>query len=106
MEIPAFHVMTHDSIGLGEDGPTHQPVEQIASLRAMPGLLVLRPGDANEVTECYRVVMESKHHPAILRLQPAGAPHVRPDEGRSRERECERAPTCWPTPRVASPRCC
>ncbi|MGZ3480861.1 MAG: transketolase family protein, partial [Myxococcaceae bacterium] len=66
MEIPAFHVMTHDSIGLGEDGPTHQPVEQIASLRAMPGLLVLRPGDANEVTECYRVVMESKHHPAIL----------------------------------------
>ncbi|MGZ5958307.1 MAG: transketolase family protein, partial [Myxococcaceae bacterium] len=66
MEIPTFHVMTHDSIGLGEDGPTHQPVEQIASLRAMPGLLVLRPGDANEVTECYRVVMESKHHPAIL----------------------------------------
>jgi transketolase len=66
MEIPAFHVMTHDSIGLGEDGPTHQPIEQIASLRAMPGLWVLRPGDANEVTECYRVVMESKHHPAIL----------------------------------------
>ena len=66
MEIPAFHVMTHDSIGLGEDGPTHQPIEQIASLRAMPGLLVLRPGDANEVTECYRVTMESRHHPAIL----------------------------------------
>ena len=66
MEIPAFHVMTHDSIGLGEDGPTHQPVEQIASLRAIPGLWVLRPADANEVTECYRLVMESKHHPAIL----------------------------------------
>jgi transketolase len=66
MEIPAFHVMTHDSIGLGEDGPTHQPIEHLASLRAIPGLWVLRPGDANEVTECYRLVMESKHHPAIL----------------------------------------
>jgi transketolase len=68
MEIPAFHVMTHDSIGLGEDGPTHQPIEQLASLRAMPGLLVFRPGDANEVTECYRVVMESRLHPSILSL--------------------------------------
>jgi len=66
MEIPAFHVMTHDSIGLGEDGPTHQPIEQLASLRAMPGLWVIRPGDANEVTECYRLVMESKRHPVIL----------------------------------------
>ena len=74
MEIPVFHVMTHDSIGLGEDGPTHQPVEQIASLRAMPGLLVLRPGDANEVTECYRVVMESSHHPAILVLSRQALP--------------------------------
>ena len=74
MEIPVFHVMTHDSIGLGEDGPTHQPVEQIASLRAMPGLLVLRPGDANEVTECYRVVMESRHHPAILVLSRQALP--------------------------------
>jgi transketolase len=66
MEIPAFHVMTHDSIGLGEDGPTHQPIEQLASLRAIPGMRVFRPGDANEVTECYRLVMESRHHPAIL----------------------------------------
>jgi len=74
MEIPVFHVMTHDSIGLGEDGPTHQPVEQIAALRAMPGLLVLRPGDANEVTECYRVVMESRHHPAILVLSRQALP--------------------------------
>ena len=74
MEIPVFHVMTHDSIGLGEDGPTHQPIEQIASLRAMPGMWVLRPGDANEVTECYRVVMESKHHPAILSLSRQALP--------------------------------
>jgi len=66
MEIPAFHVMTHDSIGLGEDGPTHQPIEQLASLRAVPGLRVMRPADANEVTECYRLVLESKHHPTIL----------------------------------------
>jgi len=74
MEIPVFHVMTHDSIGLGEDGPTHQPIEQVASLRAMPGLWLLRPGDANEVTECYRVVMESKHHPAILSLSRQALP--------------------------------
>ena len=66
MEIHTFHVMTHDSIGLGEDGPTHQPIEQLASLRAMPGLLVLRPGDANEVTEAYKIVMRSTRHPAIL----------------------------------------
>ena len=74
MEIPAFHVMTHDSIGLGEDGPTHQPIEQLASLRAMPGLLVFRPGDANEVTECYRVVMESRLHPSILSLSRQALP--------------------------------
>jgi transketolase len=68
MEIPVFHVMTHDSIGLGEDGPTHQPIEHLASLRAMPGLWVLRPADANEVVECYKLVLGNKHHPAILSL--------------------------------------
>ena len=66
MEIPTFHVMTHDSIGLGEDGPTHQPIEQLASLRAMPGLIVLRPADANEVTESYKIAMRSTRHPLIL----------------------------------------
>ena len=66
MEIPTFHVMTHDSIGLGEDGPTHQPVEQLASLRAMPGLIVLRPADANEVTEAYKIALRSTRHPLIL----------------------------------------
>ncbi len=66
MEIPFIHVFTHDSIGVGEDGPTHQPVEQLASLRAIPGMIVLRPGDANEVTEAWRVVAQLKHEPACL----------------------------------------
>ena len=54
MKLPIFHVFTHDSIGVGEDGPTHQPVEQLVSLRAIPGLVTLRPADANEVREAYR----------------------------------------------------
>ncbi|MBM4261594.1 MAG: transketolase [Deltaproteobacteria bacterium] len=68
MEIPALHVFTHDSIGVGEDGPTHQPVEHLASLRAIPGLINLRPGDANEVAEAWRVVMQLKHEPVTLAL--------------------------------------
>jgi transketolase len=74
MEIPAFHVMTHDSIGLGEDGPTHQPIEHLASLRAIPGMRVFRPADANEVVECYKVVLGSKHHPAIISLSRQALP--------------------------------
>ncbi|MCX8252815.1 MAG: transketolase [Beijerinckiaceae bacterium] len=66
MELHNFTVFTHDSIGVGEDGPTHQPIEQVPSLRMIPGLLVFRPGDANEVAETYRVVMELKHNPAAL----------------------------------------
>ncbi|HVA99824.1 MAG TPA: transketolase C-terminal domain-containing protein, partial [Acidimicrobiales bacterium] len=68
MEIPVIHIFTHDSIGVGQDGPTHQPVEQLASLRAMPGLLVFRPCDANEVTECWRVIAELRREPAALVL--------------------------------------
>lgn len=68
MQIPAIFIFTHDSIGVGEDGPTHQPIEQLASLRAMPGLVVLRPGDANEVVEAWRLIMGFKHQPAILVL--------------------------------------
>ncbi|HKV26400.1 MAG TPA: transketolase [Candidatus Acidoferrum sp.] len=68
MELPATYIFTHDSIGLGEDGPTHQPIEQLASLRAMPNMLVLRPGDANEVVEAYKVVMQHTHGPATLVL--------------------------------------
>jgi transketolase len=68
MEIPVIYVFTHDSIGVGEDGPTHQPIEHLASLRAIPGLIVLRPGDANEVTEAWRVIMNLRHHPSVLVL--------------------------------------
>jgi len=68
MEIPALYIFTHDSIGLGEDGPTHQPIEQLASFRAMPNMLLLRPGDANEVVEAYKVIMQHTHGPSILVL--------------------------------------
>lgn len=68
MELPVFHIFTHDSIGVGEDGPTHQPVEQILSLRAIPGLVTLRPADANEVAEAYRVIFTLKNQPAVLAL--------------------------------------
>ena len=74
MEIPVIHVFTHDSIGVGEDGPTHQPIEQLASLRAVPGLLVIRPADANEVTEAWRVIMRLHHQPAILVLSRQALP--------------------------------
>ncbi len=68
MEIPVIHIFTHDSIGVGEDGPTHQPIEHIASLRAIPGLITLRPGDANEVVEAWRVIMQLRHESAALIL--------------------------------------
>jgi transketolase len=74
MELPTIYVYTHDSIGLGEDGPTHQPIEQLASLRAMPGLTVLRPGDANEVVEAWKIVMQLKHRPAALVLTRQAVP--------------------------------
>jgi transketolase len=73
-EIPAIYVFTHDSIGVGEDGPTHQPIEQLASLRALPGLVVLRPGDANEVAEAWRVVMQLRHEPVALVLSRQAMP--------------------------------
>jgi transketolase len=74
MELPLFHLFTHDSIGVGEDGPTHQPVEQLLALRAIPGLLVLRPADANEVAESYRVILSAKNQPACLVLSRQGLP--------------------------------
>jgi len=74
MEIPVIYVWTHDSIGVGEDGPTHQPIEQLASFRAMPGMIVLRPGDANEVIEAWRVIMQLKHQPAMLVLSRQAQP--------------------------------
>jgi len=68
MELPTLFVFTHDAMGDGEDGPTHQPIEQLASLRAVPGLTLLRPGDANEVVEAYRYVMQLRHRPAVMVL--------------------------------------
>jgi transketolase len=68
MEIPVIHIFTHDSIGVGEDGPTHQPVEQLTSLRAIPGLITLRPADANEAVEAWRVITQFRHDPVALIL--------------------------------------
>jgi transketolase len=74
MEIPVIYVFTHDSIGVGEDGPTHQPVEQLASLRCIPGLITLRPADANEVVEAWKVIMQLRHEPAALVLTRQAVP--------------------------------
>jgi transketolase len=74
MELPVIHVFTHDSIGLGEDGPTHQPVEQLASLRAIPGLDVIRPADANEVAEAWRAAIDRTHQPVALILTRQNVP--------------------------------
>jgi transketolase len=74
MEIPVIYVYTHDSIGLGEDGPTHQPIEQLASLRAVPGLTLIRPGDANEVVEAWKLIMQLTHQPAALVLTRQAVP--------------------------------
>lgn len=68
MELPTIYIFTHDSIGVGEDGPTHQPIEQLASLRAIPGLITLRPADANEVLEAWKVIMKLRHSPVALVL--------------------------------------
>lgn len=68
MEIPSIFIFTHDSLGVGEDGPTHQPIEHSAALRAIPNLLVMRPGDANEVSECWRAIMRETHRPTCLLL--------------------------------------
>jgi transketolase len=74
MEIPVTYIFTHDSIGVGEDGPTHQPIEQLASLRAIPGLITLRPGDANEVVEAWKLIMELNHEPTVLVLSRQALP--------------------------------
>ena len=74
MELPVIHIYTHDSIGVGEDGPTHQPIEHLASIRAMPGLIDLRPGDANEVIEAWKVIMPLRHDPVALILSRQAMP--------------------------------
>jgi transketolase len=74
MEIPVIHIYTHDSIGVGEDGPTHQPIEHLASFRAIPGLVTIRPGDANEVVEAWRAIMQMRHQPVALVLSRQAMP--------------------------------
>ena len=74
MEVPVIYVITHDSIGLGEDGPTHQPIEQLAGLRAVPNMLVIRPGDANEVTEAWKIALQQEHRPTTLVLSRQAIP--------------------------------
>jgi transketolase len=74
MELPVIYIFTHDSIGVGEDGPTHQPVEQLISLRAIPGLIILRPGDANEVAEAWRMILQFRHEPVCLILSRQNMP--------------------------------
>jgi transketolase len=76
MELPVIYVFTHDSIGVGEDGPTHQPVEQVGALRAIPGLIVLRPADAAETVEAWKVVMKLHHEPAALVLSRQALPTI------------------------------
>ncbi len=73
-EVPVIYILTHDSIGLGEDGPTHQPIEQLASLRAMPHMIVMRPGDANEVVEAWKTIMPMKHSPVCMVLSRQALP--------------------------------
>jgi transketolase len=75
-EIPTIYVLTHDSIGLGEDGPTHQPIEQLASLRAMPHMIVMRPGDANEVVEAWKVTMQLRRNPVSMVLSRQALPTI------------------------------
>ena len=103
MRLPVIFVFTHDSIGVGEDGPTHQPIEHLAALRAIPGLVVIRPADANEVSEAYRTVLHFKDRPAALVLTRQNLPTLRSNEIRPGLRACDREPTCWPTRRTASP---
>ena len=77
MGVRVIHVMTHDSIGLGEDGPTHQPVEHLAALRAMPNLLVFRPADGVETAECWQAALEHRETPSIMALSRQKTPAVR-----------------------------
>lgn len=88
MELPVIHLFTHDSIGAGEDGPTHQPVEQLASLRAIPGLIEFRPADANEVVEAWRTIMPLRHEPVALILSRQTLPTI------DRQRYADAAGVC------------
>jgi len=105
MQIPVTYVWTHDSIGLGEDGPTHQPIEHLAALRAIPGLSVLRPADANETSWAWRALLERNSGPVGLVLT---GRTCRPSSGAPRRSARPKASpgvgTCWPRPTAELPR--
>ena len=101
MQLPVTYVWTHDSIGLGEDGPTHQPIEHYAALRAIPGLDFVRPADANETAIAWRTILEHNDRPAGLALSRQNLPVVRPHRVRLRRGRGPRRDTCWPRPRAA-----
>ena len=103
MEIPVIYVFTHDSIGVGEDGPTHQPVEQLVSLRAIPGLVTLRPADANEVAEAWRVILQLPPRAGGPDPEPAGRCPRSTARSTPPRPAWPRAPTCWPTPPDGKP---
>jgi transketolase len=102
MGLPVQYVMTHDSIGLGEDGPTHQPVEHLAMLRATPNMLVFRPADAVETAEAWEIALSQTATPSVLALSrqnlPTCGPSTRP------RTSAPRAPMCWPRPRASARR--
>ena len=104
MQLPVTYVWTHDSIGLGEDGPTHQPIEHLAALRAIPGLDVVRPADANEIAVAWRTILEHNDRPAGLVLSRQNLPVFDRDVVRARPRASPAAATCWPRRRPAPPR--
>ncbi len=90
MQIPVIYVLTHDSLGVGEDGPTHQPIEHLAIARATPGLITLRPADANEAAEAWKVAMESQHQPVLLVLTRQAVAHDGPHAFRTGLGSCAR----------------
>ena len=104
MGLPVLYIFTHDSIGVGEDGPTHQPIEHLAALRAIPNLVVMRPGDANEVAEAYRRGAAAEQPAGGPGADAAEPPHAGPQQVRPGRRRAARAATSWPTPPTASPR--
>ena len=104
MEIPAIWIFTHDSIGVGEDGPTHQPIEQLVTLRAVPGLITLRPADANEVVEAWKVIMTLQQGTGGAGPDSASCADLRSHEIRVGGGSWLAALTLWPTPKGASRR--
>ena len=98
MGLPVTYVLTHDSVGVGEDGPTHQPIEHLAMLRATPNFIDLRPADANETVEAWKIALAADRRPCRPHAHPAEPADHRPQRLRRRRAASLRAPTCSPTP--------